>query len=405
MLSKHKFPGTIVYAALSGEEQGLLGGKILADYAKAQGWQVEAKLNNDIVGNSCGSDGVCDDKHVRVFSEGPRGRDMTNWRAQTAASAARMTAPSRNMSRFLDRLAERLAESASTCCRSGAPTASAAAATIPSSSNAGFPAVRFTVAIENYDCQHQDLRTENGIKYGDTIEEMDFPYLAKVTQLNVAAMAALASAPMPPEPTVEGAVSTDTTLKWQPCPAPPTSSLAADQCRRIGSEASKFAGSPASATGLPGELPVRAEAESAEGADPHLRRACSRGSASTIGCSGSLRFPRTGSKARLHPLCPAARSCPTLHGRWLDARWRGAGSDRRYGEGRNRGGRRAACPPAERRGMRRLRRAIPANRREALPGVRTCVACQAERDKAVVHSAINRRGSKDSQLRGAAVKD
>lgn len=72
VLSKRKFPGTIVYAALSGEEQGLLGGKIMADYAKAQGWNVIANLNNDIIGNSCGSDGVCNDKQVRIFSEGPR---------------------------------------------------------------------------------------------------------------------------------------------------------------------------------------------------------------------------------------------------------------------------------------------------------------------------------------------
>ena len=79
MLSKHKFRGTIVYAALSGEEQGLLGGKILADYAKAQGWNVIANLNNDIIGNSCSSDGVCNDKVVRVFSEGPR------WQGHEAA--------------------------------------------------------------------------------------------------------------------------------------------------------------------------------------------------------------------------------------------------------------------------------------------------------------------------------
>ena len=72
VLSKHKFPGTIVYAALSGEEQGLHGGKIMADYAKAQGWNVIANLNNDIIGNSCGSDGVCNDKQVRIFSEGLR---------------------------------------------------------------------------------------------------------------------------------------------------------------------------------------------------------------------------------------------------------------------------------------------------------------------------------------------
>ena len=78
--------------------------------------------------------------------------------------------------------------------------------------NAGFPAVRLSVAVEDYNHQHQDLRTEKGVKYGDTIDEMDFPYLAKVTKLNVAALAAIASAPPPPEPTVEGAVSTDTTV-------------------------------------------------------------------------------------------------------------------------------------------------------------------------------------------------
>ncbi len=83
VLSKHKFPGTIVYAALSGEEQGLLGGKILADYAKAQGWNVVTVLNNDIIGNSCSSDGVCDDKHVRVLSEGPRSQGQAELAAQT----------------------------------------------------------------------------------------------------------------------------------------------------------------------------------------------------------------------------------------------------------------------------------------------------------------------------------
>ena len=80
--------------------------------------------------------------------------------------------------------------------------------------NAGFPAIRFSVAVEDYDHQHQDLRVEKGVKFGDTVDEMDFPYLAKVTRLNVAALAALASAPPPPEPKVEGAVSTDTTVKW-----------------------------------------------------------------------------------------------------------------------------------------------------------------------------------------------
>src|SRR5215216_5132934 len=108
VLSKHKFPGTVVYAALSGEEQGLLGGKILADYAKAQGWNVIANLNNDIIGNSCGSDGVCDDKHVRVFSEGPRWQGHEELAKQIRSLGGENDAPSRNISRFLDGLADRL---------------------------------------------------------------------------------------------------------------------------------------------------------------------------------------------------------------------------------------------------------------------------------------------------------
>lgn len=79
----------------------------------------------------------------------------------------------------------------------------------------GNPAVRFSVAIEDYDHQHQDLRTENGVKFGDTIDEMDFPYLAKVTRLNIAGLAALASAPMPPEPVADAAVKTWTDVTWK----------------------------------------------------------------------------------------------------------------------------------------------------------------------------------------------
>jgi hypothetical protein len=78
----------------------------------------------------------------------------------------------------------------------------------------GYPAARISVAVENYNWQHQGLRTEKGIRYGDTIDHVDFAYLAKVTKLNVAALAAIASAPPPPEPKVEGAVSTDTTVSW-----------------------------------------------------------------------------------------------------------------------------------------------------------------------------------------------
>ena len=215
VLSKRKFPVTIVYAVLSGEEQGLLGGKIMADYARAQGWDVVANLNNDIIGNSCGSDGLCDPGHVRVFSEGPRADSDDALRDRQRSRGGENDSPSRNLSRYVDRLAEDLSLGLDVrqiwrtdrFGRGGDHLEML---------DAGFPAIRFTVAVENYDHQHQDLRVENGVRYGDTIDQMDFAYLRRVTQLNVAALAALASAPAVPDPSAEGALSTDTTLTWPP---------------------------------------------------------------------------------------------------------------------------------------------------------------------------------------------
>ncbi|MGI8611002.1 MAG: peptidase M28, partial [Sphingomicrobium sp.] len=189
------------------------GGKIMAEYAKAQGWNVVANLNNDIIGNSCGSDGVCNAKQVRVFSEGPRWQGHEELAAQIRSLGGENDSPSRNVSRWLDSLADRLRIDLDVMPiwrndrhgRGGDHTEFL---------NAGYPAVRMSVAVENYNYQHQDVRVENGVQYGDTIDKMDFPYLEKVTKLNVAALAALASAPPPPEPVVEGAVSTDTKVTW-----------------------------------------------------------------------------------------------------------------------------------------------------------------------------------------------
>lgn len=215
VLSRHRFPTTIVYAVLSGEEQGLYGGRLLATHAAAQGWTVKAQLNNDIIGGSRGSDGVIDDAHVRVFSEGPRADSTEAYRASTRREGGENDSPSRNLSRFIAGLGGP---------QPGLPTVrqvfradrfGRGGDQLPMQ-EAGYPAVRLSVAIEDYDHQHQDLRTENGTVYGDTIDEMDFPYLARVTALNIRALAALARAPMPPAPRVEGAVSTDTTLTWTP---------------------------------------------------------------------------------------------------------------------------------------------------------------------------------------------
>ena len=216
VLSTQRFPGTIVYAALSGEEQGLYGGKIMADYAKAQGWNVIANLNNDIIGNSCGSDKVCDDKSVRVFSEGPRWQGGDLLRTDIRRFGGENDSPSRNLSRFLDSLAEQLPQIGLDVRQIWRNDRFGRGGDHTEFLNAGYPAVRFTVAVEDYDHQHQDLRIEKGIKSGDTLDEMDFSYLKKVTALNNAALAAIALAPPPPQATVEGAVSTDTKVAWTP---------------------------------------------------------------------------------------------------------------------------------------------------------------------------------------------
>jgi hypothetical protein len=217
VLSRHRFPGTIVYSLDSGEEQGLYGARVIAAYAKAQGWNVIADLNNDIIGNSCGSDGVCDSTHARVLSEGPRSQGEVELMAATHSLGGENDSPSRNISRFLDSLADRLridldVQQIWRTDRFGRGGDHIEFLKL------GFPAARISVAVENYNWQHQDVRVENGVHYGDTIDHVDFAYLAKMTKLNVGALAAIASAPPPPEPKVEGAVATDTTVTWRSVP-------------------------------------------------------------------------------------------------------------------------------------------------------------------------------------------
>lgn len=216
VLSPMKFPGTIVYAVLSGEEQGLHGGKLLADYALKQGWRVKAVLNNDIVGNTRGSDGLVDDSHLRAFSEGPRG-DEQNLVSPQRAMGGENDSPSRNLSRWLSELAAVDAKGLAVRQVWRADRMGRGGDHLPFLAK-GLPAIRLTVGVENYDHQHQNVRIENGKAYGDTIDQMDFAYLAKVTRLNVRALATLASAPMPPEAWTKAAVQTFTEVSWMEVP-------------------------------------------------------------------------------------------------------------------------------------------------------------------------------------------
>ncbi len=215
VLSQKRYPTTIIYALLSGEEQGLYGGQLMADWIESQGFTVKAVLNNDIVGGSCGSDGYCDPDHVRVFSEGPRADLTDEVRAAQRRNGGENDAPGRNLSRWLDGLAESTENSIDVRQIWRTDRMGRGGDQIPFLEK-GYPAVRITVAVEDYEHQHQDLRTEDGTVYGDTPDEMDFAYLAKVTQLNVRALDRLAGLPMPPAPKAEAAVSTSTEVTWAP---------------------------------------------------------------------------------------------------------------------------------------------------------------------------------------------
>ncbi|WP_211276740.1 M20/M25/M40 family metallo-hydrolase [Erythrobacter tepidarius] len=213
LLSGTQYPSTIIYALLSGEEQGLIGARILADWVEAQGFTVKAVLNNDIVGNSCGSDGYCEPKLVRVFSEGPRSDLTDSLRAAQTRFGGENDTPSRNLSRWVADLAQKHPEEMQVRQVWRTDRMGRGGDHVPFLQK-GYPAIRFSVGVEDYNHQHQDLRTEDGVAYGDTIDAMDFAYLAGVTKLNVRALDALARAPMPPKVTVDAAVRVDSEIKW-----------------------------------------------------------------------------------------------------------------------------------------------------------------------------------------------
>ena len=209
---------TIVFALLSGEEQGLFGGRLLAETAKERGWKVSAMLNNDIVGGTLGTDGRKVDNVVRIFSEGIRASEDITAQLARRGSGGEDDGPSRALMRYADKVAENeIGKIGLDAFGVRRPDRFARGGDHLPALELGLPAIRFTVGVENYHHQHQDLRVENGIEYGDTVDKMDFGYLAKVTALNIATASSLAAAP--PAPTsakLGGAVSSDTKVEWLP---------------------------------------------------------------------------------------------------------------------------------------------------------------------------------------------
>jgi hypothetical protein len=217
IMSKQKFNCTIVFVAMVGEEQGLYGATNLAKRAKEEGWNVHLLMNNDIVGNSYGMEtDIKDNKSVRVFSEGVSPLETPAQVAARQSAGTDNDGKARQAARYIKEVAERYVDQLDVkliyrrdrFLRGGDHTPF---------SQQGFAAVRITEMNEDFNRQHQDIRTENGFKFGDLPEYVDYNYLQKVTRMNLAVMANLAWSAQEPENVVvlTSGLTNKTALKWE----------------------------------------------------------------------------------------------------------------------------------------------------------------------------------------------
>ena len=216
VMSRYHFPATLVFLTVAGEEQGLLGSTYFATQAQKSGWRMEAMFTDDIVGGTKGGNGVHDDRTVRVFSEGIVSNE-TEAEARTRRSVGgEEDSPSRQIARYIQETAQRYVPGMHVTLIARRDRYGRGGDHIPFNA-LGIPAVRFTEPNEDYHHQHQNVRTEAGIVYGDLPEYDDFPYIANVTRVNVAALAALALSPDVPQNVglVTRRLTPDTELQWQ----------------------------------------------------------------------------------------------------------------------------------------------------------------------------------------------
>lgn len=214
VLSKHEFAGTIVYAGLAGEEQGLFGGRIVASHAIDNGWRLKAVLNNDMIGNISGINGVTNNSTARVFSEGVRAVETREEGEQRRFTGGEVDSPSRNLARYIDVMADRFIPNLDVMMVYRLDRFGRGGHHRPFN-EAGIPGVRIMETNEHYDRQHQDVRVVDGRAYGDVIEGVDFDYARKLTALNVVSLAGMAAAPpFPANVRIEGAVQPSAKLMW-----------------------------------------------------------------------------------------------------------------------------------------------------------------------------------------------
>ncbi len=221
VMSKHKFAATIIFLTVAGEEQGLNGSTHFAKLAKEQGWQLEGVLNNDIVGgNRTPGDTLQNNSWVRVFSEGiPAAATEADIR-RIRSVGGENDSPSRELARYIHSVSEsydfgqftpKLIFRRDRYLRGGDHSAF---------NDQGFAAVRFTEYREDFNHQHQNVRTENGIEYGDLPKFVDFDYVANVARLNAATLASLASSPALPSDVhlLTKQLENNSKIEWKPAP-------------------------------------------------------------------------------------------------------------------------------------------------------------------------------------------
>ena len=222
VLSKHRFPATIIFLTVAGEEQGLYGSAHFAKMSKAVGWDIEAVLNNDIVGGDRTPGDTGQNPHiVRVFSEAIPSTASDDELRRIRSLGGESDGPSRQLARYVADVATQYLSAADframlvfrhdRYLRGGDHF---------SFNDQGFAAVRFTEYQENFHHQHQNVRTENGIEYGDLPKFVNYDYTANVARLNAATLASLASAPAPPVDVrlLTKQLQNDSTLEWKASP-------------------------------------------------------------------------------------------------------------------------------------------------------------------------------------------
>jgi len=218
VMARRSFPATIIFMAVVGEEQGLYGSSNVAKRAKAEKWNVDAMLNNDIVGNTHGVEtDLKDNRSVRVFSEGIPSTAAGNEKqiAGLIALGGENDSPSRQLARYVKETAERYVDQLDVKLIYRRDRYLRGGDHVPFLQQ-GFTAVRFTEMNEDFTRQHQDIRTENGVNYGDLPDFVDFNYLQKVARMNLSVLANLALAPAEPQNVgiVTSGLTNKTTLKW-----------------------------------------------------------------------------------------------------------------------------------------------------------------------------------------------